>query len=357
MSIQKVYNHMVKELCKASAAYYNGSNLIMTDAEYDLLLSELHAIEASGYVTVSSVSPTLSVGSPPARDKIMLKHQMRSLKKVSIDALPPGYTKVSYKYDGIAAEIFLDSRGRLKHAATRGDGCTGVDITEAIRDIIQNTPEQGGWQHFRGIQVQVHHMEIYITQQELIKINQLRASRQLPEYADVRSAVSGILLSSTVKDYREVIFSHYIYNSYSRYESYDTNPEPGLIDLGYDWAVNFLQNPSTISHIEGLVFEYPCKQLKRVNPKIYMPNRLAVKHATPSYVAQVDFIEISLSDKGKETPVLVLKEPVIVCNRSISRISMHNRLKLHSAGVKAGDKIEFKLSGNIIPQFVKVIGD
>src|SRR5262249_42065263 len=121
--------------------YWKNNAPEISDYEYDQLVVQLKLLAPS--------SPVLSEMGDKAPDAVgtAFKHKepMLSLDKCyEADELTDwaksfeGKVVAMPKYDGIACALHYDQSGRLKVAATRGDGTTGDDITAnalGIKDI------------------------------------------------------------------------------------------------------------------------------------------------------------------------------------------------------------------------------
>lgn len=155
-------------LTLANRAYYVDASPIMSDAEYDRLLGELAALEAAHPGLQDPNSPTSRVGGEPIDGFRQIRHEVPML---SIDnaydeaSVRDWYARViggaarspregaslfgeqrsdgsdgelaivcDPKIDGVAMSLRYED-GRLVHAATRGDGTTGDDVTHAVRTI------------------------------------------------------------------------------------------------------------------------------------------------------------------------------------------------------------------------------
>ena len=143
---------LTEQLRQWNHEYYVLDRPTVTDAEYDEVLNELRAIEASHPELISPDSPTQRVGqiAQSAFTKIAHPVPLLSLSNVfSQDELiawehrlkrylgmgeqPIDYM-VECKFDGLAIALtYLN--GRLDHGATRGDGQIGEDITANLRTL------------------------------------------------------------------------------------------------------------------------------------------------------------------------------------------------------------------------------
>ena len=123
------------------------------DAEYDLLVRELRAIEAADPSLVTADSPTQTVGAAPLGLFQPVRHRvpMMSLDNAFEEAEVRAWAErlrrqipdldlehldfsCEPKVDGVAMSLTYEE-GRLVQGATRGDGVTGEDVTANVRTI------------------------------------------------------------------------------------------------------------------------------------------------------------------------------------------------------------------------------
>ncbi len=145
---------LVELLLNAKDAYYNSSEPLMPDEEYDRLEDELRQIDPdnSFFSLVGSAQSSLISLSDISAKKITHKIPMLSMNKAkNTDDLEKWIDKIDGaeleyciqpKIDGLSATCYY-SRGLLEYVATRGDGSTGQDIShisEYVDDIPSSIP-------------------------------------------------------------------------------------------------------------------------------------------------------------------------------------------------------------------------
>ena len=130
--------------------YYEEDAPELPDAEYDLLLRELRALEAKHPELSDASSPTVTVRgfAPSTFAPVVHAMPMTSLDNVmnadeleawtqrvvrGLGGVTPNFV-AELKFDGLAINLRYE-RGQLVSAATRGDGLVGEDVTENVRTI------------------------------------------------------------------------------------------------------------------------------------------------------------------------------------------------------------------------------
>ena len=141
---RKLMEERVAFLNKAARVYYQESNEIISNQEYDRLYDELEAMEKETGIVLSN-SPTVNVGYQVVSGLPKERHPspMLSLDKTKeIDQLKSWLGDkegvLSWKLDGLTIVLTYED-GRLTKAVTRGDGVTGEVITNNAR-VFDNIP-------------------------------------------------------------------------------------------------------------------------------------------------------------------------------------------------------------------------
>ena len=136
--------------------YYNQAQPEISDSEYDKLYRELEDLEKNHPELHDENSPTQRVGGKALdsftkithlrpmlsiddvfeqkegiAEKELIEFYQRLQKNLGMEDVP---VTVEPKIDGVAVTLLYEN-GKLKYAATRGDGRTGDDITQNIKTI------------------------------------------------------------------------------------------------------------------------------------------------------------------------------------------------------------------------------
>src|SRR5262249_53768869 len=136
--------------------YYDETAPIISDREYDRLYRDLVDLETRFPELITADSPTQRVGGKPLEAFAQIQHlaPMLSLDNTYSEEEVANFYKritrllpneripvvIEPKVDGVAVSVMYE-KGRLKYAATRGDGFIGDDITQNIK-TIRSVPHQ-----------------------------------------------------------------------------------------------------------------------------------------------------------------------------------------------------------------------
>ena len=153
--IKKKYKLKLKNLNKHNELYYDKSQPVITDAEYDVLKNEIIDLEKKYSFLRNKNLNNLQVGFRPSKSFEKYKHKvpmlslsnafkeedLKNFEKKIINYLNEKI-KIDYsvepKIDGISASLTYINK-KLKFGVSRGDGETGEIITENLK-TIQDIP-------------------------------------------------------------------------------------------------------------------------------------------------------------------------------------------------------------------------
>src|SRR5438874_5603090 len=188
-----------EEIRKHDRLYYQDAAPIIRDREYDRLYKQLVDFETRFPDLITPGSPTQHVGGKPLQAFAQIQHRARMLSldnTYSEEAVVNFYKRITRllpdekipvviepKVDGVAVSVLYE-KGRLCHAATRGDGVTGDDITQNIK-TIRSVPER-----LRGAAPKLFEArgEVYMDKCGFEKLNEERRKAGLPLFANTRNA-------------------------------------------------------------------------------------------------------------------------------------------------------------------------
>ena len=363
----------IKELTKMlneyRNAYYNESESIISDYEYDKLYDELEKLENETGLSFAN-SPTKTVGFQVKSEleKIKHSHPMLSLDKTkSVDDLRKFAGDkdciLSLKMDGLTCLLTYENGG-LVQAETRGNGDIGELITHNA-NVFENIPltiEYKGHFEIEG--------EAIITYDDFEKINKV-----LPEdkkYKNPRNLVSGSVrqLDNRIAAQRHIKFvawkvpTEVCSNSFLNRLKYAKELGFEIVPLfTYSGKSNDKENlPEMIESlkikahdhgypIDGLVMTYNDIQygeslgLTGHHPR----HSVAYKFYDEEFETTLNNIEWTMGKSGCLTPTAVF-EPVEIDGTIVERASLHNMSIFKDLELSHGDTITVFKANQIIPQ-------
>ncbi len=373
--------------------YHQEDAPAISDADYDALVRRNRAIEARFPALVRPDSPSLRVGAAPAEafGKVVHPVPMLSLDNameeaavveflarirrfLNLTADAPVELLAEPKIDGLSCALRYEA-GLLVTGATRGDGTTGEDITanvRTIRDIPQrlDTDDPPPVLEVRG--------EIFMELEEFRKLNERRASEELPVFANPRNAAAGSVrqLDSTITASRRLRFFAYAWGAA---EPPITGSYHGFLErlAAMGLRVNPLNRicrsaEELIAYhaeigerraglgydIDGVVYKVDDLRLQQRLGFVGRAPRWAIAHKFPAQqaVTVVNDIVIQVGRTGALTPVAQL-EPITVGGVVVGRATLHNQDYIEEKDIRVGDTVVVQRAGDVIPQVVEVVTD
>jgi len=386
MSIKIELEALRQEIRQHDRLYYVEATPQISDLEYDQLLNKLKSLEAKHPDLVAPDSPTQRIGDAPVPHLEQFPHQIpmlsidntysiEELRKYGtrIDKLLEGETiawVVELKIDGVAVSLTYEN-GLLSRALTRGNGVHGDDITHNVRTICDVPLRLTGDDVPEVLEVRG---EIYMTNDDLVRLNEKQAEQGLPAYKNTRNVTAGTirLLDPRICAQRNLrIFCHGV--GYSEGLEPQTHTEflRLLNSLGLPATPrveSFADFNAAVDHCEALVetlhdldFEVDGLVLKvdqfdqreKLGSTSKSPRWLvAYKFEKYEAITQVNDIEVNVGKSGAVTPVAIL-EPVQLAQTTVSRASLHNAEEITRKDVRIGDVVVVEKAGKIIPHIVR----
>ena len=335
----------VNELNKASEAYYNTGQPIMSDAEFDNKLEELRQWEEETGIVLSN-SPTHNVGATVLDNikEVTHKTPMLSLEKChsteEIVKFANNHNLVaSVKLDGLTVR-FTYKDGDLVLAESRGNGVVGSDVTEHVKQ-------------FTNVPLHINKEETYIIDGEaLIKLDNFAEINKNGEYKNSRNLAAGTLSSldtSVVKDRKlswyawEVVEGSNV-NEFQKqlFEAADLGFEivPNVLlsevkkdnnlhddNLAIDACLHLIFYIADNNKLpqDGVVFKFDDVEYGKSlgNTSHHFRNGIAYKVFNDSVETTLRDIEWSCGKTGILTPVAIF-DTVDIDGSEVSRASLHN---------------------------------
>ena len=372
--------------------YYVEARPEISDREYDKLVDELRSLEEQHPDLVTPDSPTQRVGDEPvpelesvthrlpmlsmdntygAEDLVAWGRRVEKLLHEGRDGATPIDWILELKIDGVAVSLTYD-RGRLVLGATRGNGTVGDDITHNVRTIhgvplVLDLDDPPTLIEVRG--------EVYMTNSDLVALNQTQAAEGLAPFANTRNVAAG---SIRLLDPRECakrplrFFCHGVGDAAGlgatsqsellawavqagvpvapetqTFESLDALVERGTALIEELHALDF--------EVDGFVVKVDrFDQQRRLGATAKSP-RWAIAWKFEKFEATTTLagIRVQVGRGGTITPVADL-EPVELAGTTVSRASLHNADEVARKDIRVGDVLVVEKAGKVIPHVVRV---
>ncbi len=364
----------------------------VTDAMYDGLMDELRHIEAAHPEIVTPDSPTQRVAGKPLDKFHKITHQVpqwsfndafsvedmedwqeRNLKILERDlgSRPKDLNYVcELKIDGLHMVLTYEN-GKLKNAATRGDGKVGEDVTQNIRTILSVPLE------IKEPLDLIAEGEVWMPASMLERINIERKKTDELLFANPRNAAAGTIRQLDPKIVSDRKLSLTAYDISKIKKSVEPETQEGellmLKDLGFltddnwkvvktiDEIVKFHDFWSKNKHsrafwVDGVVIKVNQKKYQDALGFTGKAPRWAIAFKFPAEqgTTRVKDVYVQVGRTGALTPVALL-ESVKLAGTTVTHATLHNFDEIRRLGVKIGDMVVVEKAGDIIPKIVRVL--
>jgi DNA ligase (NAD+) len=378
-----------KQLEHHEYLYYVLDQPEITDAEYDVLMRELRAIEEAHPELHTPDSPTQRVGGQPREGFTKVAHSspMLSLDNAlnetelgEFDSRVRGLLKAEefeyvaeLKLDGLSmAANYQD--GSFRQAVTRGDGRVGEEVTENAR-TIRSLPLKLRGKAIPHPTCEVRG-EVVMQRRSFERLNEERDLAGLARFANPRNAAAGALRALDpavtaarqldyftyflLEDGRPMLPSHWDSLEHLVSAGFKVNPHrrkcSGLDDLLAfirEWET---KRDSLPYETDGVVAKIDSiEQQTRLGWTAKAPRwAIAFKYPARQATTVLENIEVQVGRTGALTPVAHLK-PVSLAGVTVSRATLHNEDEIARLGVEIGDTVLVERSGDVIPKIVRVV--
>jgi DNA ligase (NAD+) len=375
------------EIRKHDRLYYEEAAPIISDREYDRLYKELVDLETQFPDLVTPDSPTQRVGGKPLKAFEQVPHliPMLSLDNTySEEEVKNFYSRIQRllpneeipvviepKVDGVAVSLIYEN-GRLRQAATRGDGAVGDNITQNIR-TIRSVPDRLLGAAPKLLEVRG---EVYMDKRGFEKLNDERRRAGLPLFANPRNAAAGSLkqLDPAIVAKRPLGVMLYGTGATDGVDI-DVHSEifPLLKKLGLPaterwWVAESVEEIlDAIHELDGIRQKFAYQTDGAVVKVNSFPQRarlgftaksprwaIAYKYEAQRVETRLNDIVIQVGRTGILTPVAML-EPVLVSGSTVGRATLHNEDEIKRKDIRIGDTVVIEKAGEVIPAVVEVV--
>ncbi len=357
----------------------------ISDIEFDTLLRELQALEASHPELITPDSPTQRVGGPALDLFAPVTHRERMFSMDNVENLedleawearlarildrPPEAYACELKIDGLAVSLTYED-GRLTGAATRGDGVVGEDITANVRTIgavpLVLRGEAPAVMEVRG--------EIYMPVSAFEELNARQAELGEKPYVNPRNTAAGSVRQKdpAVTAGRKLSIWTYQLGYLEGGPALTTHTEQmaWLRDLGLpvnpanetvadiDAVEAYVRAAEAGRHdrdyeIDGMVIKVDSLADQAALGFTAKSPRWAVAYKLPpeEQTTVLEKILVNVGRTGAVTPYAQLA-PVFVGGVTVANATLHNEGEVQRKDVREGDTVIVRRAGDVIPEVV-----
>jgi len=381
-SVKKEYLKKISSLQKYNQAYYDRSDPLIDDSDYDKLKNEVIDLEKKYKFLKDPNSPNSIVGFKPSKNFKKVKHRVPMLslsnafdeedlinfEKRIINYLDKknGF-KIQYsaepKIDGISASLIYQN-GKFISGLSRGDGKEGEDITENLR-TIKDIPDKILEKNFpKEIDIRG---EVFIQNSDFEKMSD--------KFANPRNAASGSLRQKNPNETKKIPLKFIAYTfGYQKNMKIKSQSEylKNLDRWGFKTnslnktivgIKNLIKNYKTIEQkrdnldfdIDGIVYKVNDFELQKRLGNVANAPRWAIAHkfSANSGISQILNIEIQIGRTGALTPVAKIK-PINIGGVVVSNATLHNEDEIERKDIREGDTVTIERAGDVIPHITSV---
>lgn len=385
-----VIESLRREIEHHSYLYYAQDNPSISDAAFDSLMRQLHELEARHPEYYDPSSPTQRVGGYVGEQFAPIKHAARMYSlddAMDLEELDAWMQRTFEAVGGVVplcCELKIDgsgialtyNQGRLDHAATRGDGTTGEDVTANIRTImdvplrLRDDAEDAIVDPAQPIELRG---EVYMPKASFEKLNAQAEENGKAAFANPRNAAAGSLRQKDAGVTAQRGLSSFIYAAASnaslqlegqyqllewlRRAGFHVNPDVRLCNSAEEvraFCEEALEKRDSLPYeIDGVVVKVNDFAIQdRMGFTARAPRwAIAYKFPPEERTTLLRDITVQVGRTGVLTPVAEL-DPVRVAGSTVARATLHNEDEVRRKDVRVGDTVIVRKAGDVIPEIL-----
>ena len=380
--IYKKINELRELIEHHSILYYVQDSPEISDADFDMLMKELIALEEKYPEYITEDSPTQRVGGEALSKFDQVRHsvQMMSLSNafskqdlLDFDSrvrqmIPKPEYVLEFKIDGLSVALTYE-KGKFKVGATRGDGVVGEDVTKNLK-TIKSIPMK-----LKEEVSLVVRGEVYIPKEKFKELNLQQEENGLALFANPRNAAAGSLrqLDSNITAKRPLdififnlqeivdkdIYTHSEALEYLKALGLKVSPMRNVYS-----SMEAVWDEISVWHdkrheldfeIDGIVIKVNDLAQRAMLGETAKAPRWAIAYKFPAerQLTQIEDIIVQVGRTGTITPTAILT-PVRIAGSTVSRATLHNEDFIKAKDIKIKDWAYIQKAGDIIPEVYEV---
>ena len=373
--------------------YYVLDSPEISDADYDVLMNELKALEKDHPELLTPDSPTQRVGGKPREGFVKVEHsspmlsldnayneqELRDWERRVHDLT--GEKSVEYvcelKLDGLSMALRYEG-SRFLRGVTRGDGSIGEDVTPNLK-TVRSIPLliDAKAQKKSGVPAEFEvRGEVIMPRKAFERMNEERERANLSRFANPRNAAAGAVrvLEPNITAQRRLDFYAYALLVDGRtYLDRHSETLAALETLGFKVNPNRLP-AKTIDEVWNFITAWEQRRddlgyeidgiVIKVN-RVRLQDELGFTGKAPRWAIAYKFtaragittlrnIRVQVGRTGKLTPVAEL-DPVPIGGTTVRNATLHNMDEIDRRDVQIGDEVKIERGGDVIPKVVEVV--
>ena len=375
-------NELREHIEHHSILYYVQDSPEISDADFDMLMKELIALEEKYPEYITEDSPTQRVGGEALSKFDQVRHsvQMMSLSNafskqdlLDFDSrvrqmIPKPEYVLEFKIDGLSVALTYE-KGKFKVGATRGDGVVGEDVTKNLK-TIKSIPMK-----LKEEVSLVVRGEVYIPKEKFKELNLQQEENGLALFANPRNAAAGSLrqLDSNITAKRPLdififnlqeivdkdIYTHSEALEYLKALGLKVSPMRNVYS-----SMEAVWDEISVWHdkrheldfeIDGIVIKVNDLAQRAMLGETAKAPRWAIAYKFPAerQLTQIEDIIVQVGRTGTITPTAILT-PVRIAGSTVSRATLHNEDFIKAKDIKIKDWAYIQKAGDIIPEVYEV---
>ena len=380
--IKKKYQEKIKLIEKYNEHYYDKSNPLISDNEFDQLKKEVTKLEEKYSYLLSSKSLSVTVGYKPSKNFKKIKHRVPMLslgnvfneedlinfeKKIINFLSLPKSKEIEYsakpKIDGISTSLIYKN-GYFVQGLSRGDGKVGEDITENLK-TIEDIPKRITDKNFPK--------EIDIRGEVFIKNDDFKKMQE--NFANPRNAASGSLRQKDPINTKKIPLKFIAY-AFGHINNLNISSQSDFLKNLKSWKFPTNEFNKKIKGVKNLILYHRNLEQKRnqigfdIDGIVYKINNfnlqqrlgfvtnaprwaIAHKFSANSSISEIINIEIQVGRTGALTPVAKVR-PVNIGGVIVSNATLHNEEEIVRKDIRIGDVVTVERAGDVIPHVISV---
>ncbi|MEV5002609.1 NAD-dependent DNA ligase LigA [Nocardioides sp. LML1-1-1.1] len=384
---------LTDEVEQARWRYYVLDDPTLSDADFDVRMRRLEALEEEFPELRTPDSPTQKVGGAVSTEFTAVDHlqRMESLDNAfSSEELAAWYARLAregageppllceLKVDGLAINLLYE-KGRLVRALTRGDGRTGEDVTPNVKTIAAVPHRLTPTDEYAVPDLVEVRGEVFLPAEAFEALNVSMTEAGKPAFANPRNAAAGSLRQKDPRVTATRALGMVCHGIGAR-EGFEPTAQSQAYAALAAWGLPiseqvrvlatlaeveaYIENAGKHRHtivpyeIDGVVVKVDDVALQRRLGSTSRAPRWAIAFKYPPEEVNTELLDIAVNvgRTGRVTPYGVMT-PVKVAGSTVENATLHNFHEVERKDVRPGDTVILRKAGDVIPEIVGPVRD